>query len=84
MLSFVSRLKYIMLLNLPIILSSNSFSFYLSFLLFILIYSLPKVKNQAAYNNKLYNAPSVTLCLLYPCYTVLETVISLFVESKHC
>ena len=33
------RLEYIMLLNLPIILSSNSFLFYLLFPFFFLIYS---------------------------------------------
>jgi len=43
--SEITRLEYIMLLNLPIILSSNSFLFYLLFpflLFFILIYSPPR------------------------------------------
>ena len=53
-----------MLLNLPIILASNSFYFtYYSF-----IYS-PQINSQAAYNYKLHNTHSIKLFSL-PCYAV--------------
>ena len=74
-----------MLLNLPTILSSNSFLFYLLFLFlffFILIYSLPKAKNQASYSSKLHNAPSITL-YLWSIAMLYCIIYSLFVESKH-
>ena len=69
-----TRLEYIMLLNLPNILSSNSSLFYLlsPFYSFLFLFIFPQVNNQAADNYKLHSAHSITLVAIA---TMLKTVI---------
>jgi len=55
-----------MLLNLPIIFSSNSFFILPIIPIFILIYSLSLVNNQAAYNYKLqYTLNNIVFLSIY-------------------